>query len=195
VRPPENPLFYRGFDAPLKSLSASIGRTIRKHDGSTRAKSVQFDHGVFTLDVVSACCEGARCFCGKPAAAKVEEVVIFRSPPSARQLPLCRALQAHHDAPRLQMGGAEVMNVQTDLLYLERDSDRGNPRVYDRRNDKRIRIKETEGTVEFTKEYLAAIDRLGDRHGKKAATLGPSKARSAGWARSTSRPRAKCCLG
>lgn len=102
-------------------------------------KSVDFDHGVF----VSACCEGERCFCGKPAAAKVEEVVIFRSPPSARQLPLCRALQANHDAPRLQMGGAEVMNVQTDLLNLERYCDRGNPRVYVRRNDKRIRIKET----------------------------------------------------
>jgi hypothetical protein len=41
------------------------------------------------------------------------------------------------------MGGAEVMNVQTDLLNLERYCDRGNPRVYVRRNDKRIRIKQT----------------------------------------------------
>ena len=40
--------------------------------------------------------------------------------------------------------------METDLPYLSRDSDRhGNLRIYVRRNGKRIRIREKEGTVAF----------------------------------------------
>ena len=45
-----------------------------------------------------------------------------------------------------------MTNMETDLPYLERDKDRhGNPRIYVRRNGKRVRIREQEGTLEFAK--------------------------------------------
>jgi hypothetical protein len=48
-----------------------------------------------------------------------------------------------------------------DLLYLEHDEDRhGNPRVYVRRNGKRIRIREGRGSPAF---YADAVDALGAR--------------------------------
>ncbi len=61
--------------------------------------------------------------------------------------------------------------MQTDLPYLSRDPDRhGNDRVYVRRNGKRIRIREDEGTPAFAKAYADAVERLGARRGKRAAT-------------------------
>ena len=45
-----------------------------------------------------------------------------------------------------------MTNMETDLPYLQRDKDRhGNPRIYVRRNGKRVRIREQEGTLEFAK--------------------------------------------
>lgn len=56
------------------------------------------------------------------------------------------------------------MTMETDLPYLERDTDRhGNPRIYVRRHGKRIRIKEAEGTVAFAKAYSDALERLDAR--------------------------------
>ena len=41
-----------------------------------------------------------------------------------------------------------MTNMETNLPYLERDKDRhGNPRIYVRRNGKRVRIREQEGTL------------------------------------------------
>jgi hypothetical protein len=64
------------------------------------------------------------------------------------------------------------ISMETDLPYLSRDPDRhGNPRIYVRRNGKRIRIHEPEGTVAFAKAYTQAFDKLGVRPGKSATTL------------------------
>jgi integrase len=53
------------------------------------------------------------------------------------------------------------MAMETDLPYLEHDEDRhGNQRVYVRRNGKRIRIREAEGTVAFAKAYTEAVEKL-----------------------------------
>lgn len=60
-----------------------------------------------------------------------------------------------------------MTTMETDLPYLSRDPDRhGNERIYVRRNNKRIRIREPEGTTEFAKAYSAAVDKLGDATGK-----------------------------
>jgi integrase len=54
------------------------------------------------------------------------------------------------------------MTMETDLPYLSRDPDRhGNDRLYVRRNGKRIRIHEAEGTADFARAYSAAVDKLG----------------------------------
>jgi integrase len=51
-----------------------------------------------------------------------------------------------------------------DLPYLEHDEDRhGNPRVYVRRNGKRIRIREGRGSPAFARAYADAVDALGAR--------------------------------
>jgi len=64
------------------------------------------------------------------------------------------------------------MIMETSLPYLERDEDRhGNPRVYVRRNGKRIRIREAEGTHAFAMAYADAVERLGDRPGKRTAAV------------------------
>lgn len=58
--------------------------------------------------------------------------------------------------------------MDTNLPYLERDEDRhGNPRVYARRNGKRIRIKAKEGTPGFADAYSAALATLGARSNAK----------------------------
>lgn len=58
--------------------------------------------------------------------------------------------------------------METDLPYLSREPDRhGNDRIYVRRNGKRIRIKEQEGTTAFVKAYDRAIDRLGEPPSKR----------------------------
>ena len=54
-----------------------------------------------------------------------------------------------------------MTNMETDLPYLSRDLDRhGNPRIYVRRNGKRIRINEAEGTPAFAKAYADAVEKL-----------------------------------
>jgi integrase len=54
------------------------------------------------------------------------------------------------------------MTMETDLPYLSRDPDRhGNDRIYVRRNGKRIRIRQKEGTPEFAAAYATAVERLG----------------------------------
>ena len=52
--------------------------------------------------------------------------------------------------------------METDLPYFSPEKDRhGNDRVYVRRNGKRVRMHHKPGTVEFVKEYFAALDQLG----------------------------------
>jgi len=59
--------------------------------------------------------------------------------------------------------------METNLPFLERDEDRhGNDRIYVRRNGKRIRIRETEGTPAFAGAYAAAVEKLGDPPSKRA---------------------------
>ena len=54
-----------------------------------------------------------------------------------------------------------MTNMETNLPYLARDKDRhGNPRIYVRRNGKRVRIREQEGTLEFAKAYAKALEKL-----------------------------------
>lgn len=56
------------------------------------------------------------------------------------------------------------MIMETELPYLERDEDRhGNPRVYVRKNGRRIRLRDKEGTEEFVRAYSRALDELGAR--------------------------------
>jgi integrase len=71
---------------------------------------------------------------------------------------------------------------ETDLDYLEHDEDRhGNPRVYVRRNGKRIRIRETEGTPAFAKAYTAAVEKL-DNQGPARVKALPTHAKDTlGW--------------
>lgn len=53
------------------------------------------------------------------------------------------------------------MNMQLELRYLMRDKDRhGNPRLYVRKNGRRIRIKELPGTAAFTRAYSDALEVL-----------------------------------
>jgi integrase len=63
------------------------------------------------------------------------------------------------------MGGrvATGAAVEVELPYLYNEPDhRGNPRLYVRRNGKRIRIREARGTLEFIKAYTAAVAQLPD---------------------------------
>lgn len=60
------------------------------------------------------------------------------------------------------------METVDDFDYLSIEFDRhGNERVYVRRNGKRIRIREKQGTVEFAKAYVTAVDKLGDPPSKR----------------------------
>jgi integrase len=59
-------------------------------------------------------------------------------------------------------GSSSVTAMQTELPYLSNEPDRhGNDRLYVRRNGKRIRIREPEGTVAFATAYAKAVDELG----------------------------------
>jgi hypothetical protein len=61
-----------------------------------------------------------------------------------------------------------VSTMETDLPYLSAETDRhGNPRIYVRRNGKRIRIREREGTPAFAKAYTEAVEKLGGPPGKE----------------------------
>jgi hypothetical protein len=75
--------------------------------------------------------------------------------------------------------------LDTNLPYLQEDEDRhGNPRVYVRRNGKRVRIREKEGTPEFARAYADAVDRLGPptRRKKSAVDAPPQHAKGTfGW--------------
>lgn len=73
--------------------------------------------------------------------------------------------------------------VQVDLPYLSDEPDRhGNPRLYVRRNGKRLRIREEPGTPAFTKAYAAAVDRLGATPSKVPALAVTTYPRgSLGW--------------
>lgn len=71
---------------------------------------------------------------------------------------------------------------ETDLHYLERDEDRhGNPRVYVRRNGKRIRIRETEGTTAFTRAYSDAVDKLDAQGPSRVKALPTHTKDTLGW--------------
>jgi integrase len=51
--------------------------------------------------------------------------------------------------------------IDMDFDYLEYNPDRhGNVRLYVRRNGKRVRLREKEGTPAFAKEYVAAVEKL-----------------------------------
>src|SRR6516225_5386362 len=75
------------------------------------------------------------------------------------------------------------ITMETDLPYLSRGPGRhGNPRIYVRRNGKRIRIREPEGTPAFAKAYSEAVEKLGDPPSKRAAaTLLTHPKGSLGW--------------
>jgi integrase len=63
---------------------------------------------------------------------------------------------------------------QTDLDYLSREENRhGNEVLYVRRNGKRIRIKEPEGTPAFVRAYADAVDKLGVPPSKRATATTP----------------------
>ena len=65
-----------------------------------------------------------------------------------------------------------MTNMETNLPYLARDKDRhGNPRIYVRRNGKRVRIREQEGTLEFAKAYAKALEKLCGELPVRAAPL------------------------
>jgi integrase len=72
-----------------------------------------------------------------------------------------------------QPSRASPQRSNNDLPYLERDKDRhGNPRIYVRRNGKRVRIREQEGTLEFAKAYAEALEKLcGELPAKTAPPL------------------------
>jgi hypothetical protein len=58
--------------------------------------------------------------------------------------------------------------METPLPYLSREPDRhGNDRVYVRRNGKRIRLRQPEGSAEFAREYVAAVDKIGESPTKR----------------------------
>src|ERR1700692_3816746 len=62
--------------------------------------------------------------------------------------------------------------MKIDLDYLKSDPDRhGNERLYVRRHDKKIRLREKPGTAAFITEYHAALKRLEDAH---SALNGPA---------------------
>jgi integrase len=75
------------------------------------------------------------------------------------------------------------MTMKTDLLYLSRETNRhGNECIFVRRNGKRIRVKEKEGTPAFARAYADAVDKLGARPGKTNVNLEPSHPQgSLGW--------------
>jgi integrase len=69
-----------------------------------------------------------------------------------------------------------VNAMETDLPYLSREEDRhGNERIYVRRNGKRIRIREKEGTTAFAKAYSEAVDKLGEPPTKRPRGPAPSE--------------------
>jgi integrase len=75
------------------------------------------------------------------------------------------------------------MIAMEDFEYLSREKNRhGKEVLYVRRNGKRIRIREKEGTEAFAKAYVAALEKLG---GSKVATsasvLGDHPKGSFGW--------------
>ena len=73
------------------------------------------------------------------------------------------------------------MIMETSLHYLSREPDRhGNQRIYVRRNGKRIRIREKEGTPAFAKAYTEAVEKLGDRP-RTAAVLTTHAKGTLGW--------------
>ena len=76
-----------------------------------------------------------------------------------------------------------MTTVETDLPYLESDKDRhGNPRVYVRRNGKRIRIRERQGTAAFAKAYSDAVESLEQRRQSNVVTALPTHPTgSLGW--------------
>lgn len=74
-----------------------------------------------------------------------------------------------------------MTSMETNLPYLERDEDRhGNPRVYVRRNGKRIRIRAKEGTSTFAAAYSEALAGLEARSSSAPALMGHAKG-TLGW--------------
>lgn len=72
--------------------------------------------------------------------------------------------------------------METELPFLERDKDRhGNPRVYVRRNGRRIRIRAKEGTTDFAAAYSAAVAALDARSPGAKATLEAHAKGTLGW--------------
>lgn len=59
-----------------------------------------------------------------------------------------------------------MIDVKLELRYLSNDPDRhGNPRLYVRRNGKRIRIRDAVGTAEFAAAYARAVEALSEKPG------------------------------
>ncbi|MBR0696746.1 hypothetical protein [Bradyrhizobium lablabi] len=72
--------------------------------------------------------------------------------------------------------------MRTELDYLERDEDRhGNPRIYVRRNGKRIRIREIEGTPAFARAYADAVEKLDGKDPARVKALPTHAKGTLGW--------------
>lgn len=76
-----------------------------------------------------------------------------------------------------------MASMKTDLPFLSCEEDRhGNDRLYVRRNGKRIRIREPEGSPAFAKAYTEAVDRLGEPPSRREK---PTETIQDGWPKST----------
>lgn len=75
--------------------------------------------------------------------------------------------------------------MRLELPYLMPDTDRhGSPRLFVRRYGRKIRIRETPGTVKFATAYAAALAKLDSEYGPKESTAPPppvAKPRTFGW--------------
>ena len=82
------------------------------------------------------------------------------------------------------MEGSTGMNaMEIEFGYLSREINRhGNECIYVRRNGKRIRIREKEGTPAFARAYAEAVEKLGVPKSKRPADGPPSHPKGTlGW--------------
>jgi hypothetical protein len=71
-----------------------------------------------------------------------------------------------------------VILMKLEFPYLKSDPDRhGNERLYVRRHDRKIRLRETPGTAAFIAEYDAGLKRLEKAHSERTGAGSPSAPR------------------
>jgi hypothetical protein len=68
--------------------------------------------------------------------------------------------------------------MKLEFPYLKSDPDRhGNERLYVRRHDRKIRLREDPGTPAFIAEYDAGLKRLERAHSERTGSAAPSAPR------------------